>query len=74
MRNSILLIGLMRSPAQLQQVVTVELSTHGHFPTAALGEGIVQPAEPVPAEERPERTDLAGDKGSDQDAPGPVPG
>ena len=74
MRNSILLIGLMRSSVQLQQVVTIELCTHEHFPTAALEEGIVQPAEPVPAEERPERTDLAGDKGSDQDAPGPVPG
>ena len=59
MRNTILLIGLMRSPAQLQHVVTIELSTHAHFPTAALTEGIVQPAELVPP---------------DKDGPGDVSG
>ena len=47
-----MLVGLMRSPAQMQKVVAIDLSTHAHFATAALGEGVVPP------------TDAAGDKGS----------
>ena len=34
-----MLVGLIRSPAQLQKVANISLSTHEHFPTAALGEG-----------------------------------
>ena len=39
-----MLVGLIRSPAQLQKVANISLSTHEHFPTAALGEEAVPPA------------------------------
>ncbi len=60
-----MLVGLMRSPAQLQKVVAIDLSAHKHFPTGALGEGIVQPLEPAAADEETSApTDAAGDRGS----------
>jgi hypothetical protein len=48
-----MLVGLIRSPAQLQKVANISLSTHEHFPTAALGEEAVPPA-PKDAEEEKE--------------------
>ena len=63
-----MLVGLMRSPAQLQKVVAINLSTHEHFVTAALGEGSVPPAEPTaPADEKTVAPrDAAGGKGSNK--------
>ena len=58
-----MLVGLMRSPAQLQKVVTIDLSTHEHFATAALGEGAVRPLDPTPDTEQPTPKDQAADTG-----------
>ena len=52
-----MLVGLMRSPAQLQKTVTIDLSTHEHFPTAALGEGAVRPLDATPDTEQPTSKD-----------------
>ncbi len=57
-----MLVGLMRSPAQLQKVVAINLSTHEHFATAALGEGSVPPAEPTVAAD--EKTVVPADAAS----------
>ena len=55
-----MLVGLMRSPAQLQKVVAIDLSTHKHFPTGTLGKEIVPRRESAAADEEDARTIRTG--------------